>query len=287
MADIAEIIHPWPEPYQISHVVFDFDGTLSWLRHGWPTLMHNLFRSYYPQDTRESEEQIRQKLDSIIYGLNGKPTIFQMSRFAELLASMGMTSPDPEQLREQYQKRLDQAITLRLDKIRKGEVSPDQYLVYGARSFLEALFSQGIKLYILSTTLENRVLEEAACLQISPFFQGNIFGGTGNPLAFSKKKVFEELLKKEKIQATQLLSLGDGPVEIYETRKLGGLTIGVASNEESNGPGIPDAGKRMRLIDAGAHLIISDFRNADKLAGCILTKQDPSPQDQMGRGLIF
>jgi phosphoglycolate phosphatase len=167
---------------------------------------------------------------------------------------------------------LDQAISHRLDKIHAGEASPEHYLVHGARSFLEALYSQGIKLYILSTTLKNRVLEEAAYLQISSFFQGNIWVGTGNPLEFSKKKVFVQILEKEKIQATQLLSLGDGPVEISETRHLGGFTTGVASNEESNGSGIPDQGKRMRLIEAGAHWIIPDFRDAPKLADLILTK---------------
>jgi hypothetical protein len=31
-----------PHP-QISHVVFDFDGTLSWLRHSWPEIMYELF----------------------------------------------------------------------------------------------------------------------------------------------------------------------------------------------------------------------------------------------------
>jgi phosphoglycolate phosphatase len=95
-------MHPWPSTSNISHVVFDFDRTLSWLRHGWPTFMYQLFRGYYPEDSGESEDQIRQKLDSIIYGLNGKPTILQMSKFVEMLATIGKTSPDPEQLREQY-----------------------------------------------------------------------------------------------------------------------------------------------------------------------------------------
>jgi phosphoglycolate phosphatase-like HAD superfamily hydrolase len=272
IAEFAEIIRPWPIYYKISHMVFDFDGTLSWLRHGWPSIMSELFRGYYPEGSQESEEQIQQKLDSIIFGLNGKPTIFQMSSFAAMLGKMGSTCPEPEHLLERYQERLEQAISRRLGKIQQGETGPDQYLVYGARPFLEVLYSRGIKLYILSSTLEHRVREEAACLQISHYFQGNIIGGTGNPLEFSKKKAFELILEKEKIQGRQLLSLGDGPVEISDTCRLGGLAIGVASNEEFNGSGIPDPGKRLRLIEAGAHLIIPDFHNSEKLAEFILRR---------------
>ena len=39
-----------PRP-QISHVVFDFDGTLSWLRHGWPEMMVQLLEEYLPVQT--------------------------------------------------------------------------------------------------------------------------------------------------------------------------------------------------------------------------------------------
>ena len=39
---------------QISHVVFDFDGTLSWLRHGWPEIMLRLFREHLPRRAGES-----------------------------------------------------------------------------------------------------------------------------------------------------------------------------------------------------------------------------------------
>lgn len=102
-------------------------------------------------------------------------------------------------------------------------------------------------------------------------FSGKYLGRNRKPVGVLQK-VFVQILEKEKIQATQLLSLGDGPVEISETRHLGGFTTGVASNEESNGSGIPDQGKRMRLIEAGAHWIIPDFRDAPKLADLILTK---------------
>src|SRR3954453_14073956 len=41
---------------QISHVIFDWDGTLSWLRHGWPELMAGLFLPHLPEVPGESAE---------------------------------------------------------------------------------------------------------------------------------------------------------------------------------------------------------------------------------------
>ncbi len=45
-----------------------------------------------------------------ILSLNGKPTIFQMRRFCEMIAQRGGAPPDPESLRIEYQRRLDEAI---------------------------------------------------------------------------------------------------------------------------------------------------------------------------------
>ena len=41
---------------KVTHVVFDFDGTLSWLRHGWPELMLEVFEENMPPSlsTRDS-----------------------------------------------------------------------------------------------------------------------------------------------------------------------------------------------------------------------------------------
>jgi hypothetical protein len=59
------------------------------------------------------------------------------------------------------------------------------------------------------------------------------------------------------------MALGDGPVEIRETHKKGGYTIGVASDEVRR-YGL-HAGKRRRLIEAGADLVIPDFCQLDAL----------------------
>src|SRR5262245_9953140 len=41
---------------QISHVVFDFDGTIAWLKHGWPDIMARLLLPYF---STQSDETLR------------------------------------------------------------------------------------------------------------------------------------------------------------------------------------------------------------------------------------
>jgi hypothetical protein len=60
-----------------------------------------------------------------------------------------------------------------------------------------------------------------------------------------------------------LLAFGDGFVEIEETKKAGGIAVGVAT-DEANRQGI-DEWKRERLIQAGADVIIPDFREQEEL----------------------
>jgi len=60
-----------------------------------------------------------------------------------------------------------------------------------------------------------------------------------------------------------IATFGDGPVEIRETRKRGGITIGLASDELKR-TGLNEK-KRSRLIKAGADIIIPDFSQYQQL----------------------
>ena len=60
-----------------------------------------------------------------------------------------------------------------------------------------------------------------------------------------------------------IVTFGDGPVEIRETTKRNGTTIGVASNELRR-YGLNQV-KRTRLIKAGADIIVPDFSQAGVL----------------------
>lgn len=249
-------------PGPISHVMFDFDGTLSWLRHGWPEMMFEVFRPHLPLRKGESETAVHHLLLSEILSLNGKSTIFQMQRFVEIVRHRGGTCPSAESLLEAYQARLDAAIRERSQKLLKEQSSPDEFVVFGARAFLEQLKHRGLTLIILSGTIEHRVKQEAGWLGLSRFFESHIYGSTPNQMAFSKRQVIDRLLHEEKIRGHHLLSFGDGPVEIAETKAVGGIAIGVASDENENGSGKMDSIKERILRDAGADAVIADYREA-------------------------
>ena len=250
----------FPRP-QISHVIFDFDGTLSWLRHGWPQMMVELFRPYYQACPGETEAEIRHTLLSEILSLNGKQTIFQMIRFHERVHGK---CPMPEELLHEYQSRLDRAIAQRTELIRTGQAAPDQFVIHGARALLEKLSARGLLLIVLSGTIEHRVKEEAKLLGLDHYFAHHIYGSTLDPAHFSKKLVIDRLLREEKISGHHLLSFGDGPIEIAETKAVGGLAIAVATDEEQNGSGKLDPFKKTALTQAGADALIPDFRNPDQ-----------------------
>ena len=259
-----------PRP-QISHVVFDFDGTLSWIRHGWPAIMLDVMRERLPRLAGENPPQADALLQGIIIGLNGKPTILQMIRFAEVVRERGGPALDPEVLRAEYQRRLDGEIAARAAQVRSRQVADDFFIVHGARALLEKLRRDGLKLYVLSSTVEERVREEAELLGLTRYFDGRINGCVGDPTRFSKRSVFERILREEGITGDRLLSFGDGPVELSDTKHLGGLSIAVCSDEEHNGSGISDTHKERQLLAAGADLAIPDYRDAialvDRLRG--------------------
>ena len=73
-----------------------------------------------------------------------------------------------------------------------------------------------------------------------------------NALNGMVRLVLDRLLLEENIRGENLLSFGDGPVEIIHTREVGGLAVAVASDEEHNGSGRMHPQKRRQLVEAEA-----------------------------------
>jgi phosphoglycolate phosphatase-like HAD superfamily hydrolase len=260
-----------PRP-QLSHVVFDFDGTLSWLRHGWPQMMCSLFREYVRPLPEESTTALQELLIDDILSLNGKSSIFQMQMCAQRAAERGEERPDPKKLLVEYQSRLDSAIQERITLILSGKAQRDDFVVHGARALLEKLRERGLTLIILSGTAEPRVKLEAELLDLARYFGRHIYGGTTDLAQSSKHAVIDRLLREEKIEGKQLLAFGDGPVEIQLAKAAGGVAVGVASDEDRNGSGEMDRHKRAQLSKAGADILVADYRQPDDLLECLLAK---------------
>jgi len=255
---------------EISHVLFDFDGTLSLIRQGWPEVMVPMFVEMLPALPGETGEGRRQLCEEDIMRLNGKQTIYQMIQLAERIRERGATPRDPLWYKQEYLRRLDQRIHDRLDALRRGAVSPESLLVYGARPLLEDLQRRGLPLYLASGTDEPFVKKEAGLLDLTRYFGRHIYGALDDYKQFSKKKVIERILTENQIPGERLLSFGDGYVEIQNTKEVGGLAVAVASDEAHNGSGRFDEWKRKRLLGVGADLLIPDFRDAPALVKRIL-----------------
>lgn len=142
--------------------------------------------------------------------------------------------------------------------------------MFGARSLLEQLQSRGLTLYLASGTDEQFVKAEAGLLDLTRYFGPHIYGALDDYKQFSKKMVIERLLRENRIPGVQLLSFGDGYVEIQNTKEAGGLAVAVASDEANNGSGRFDEWKRQRLLGVGADVVIPDFRDAPALLRHIL-----------------
>lgn len=257
---------------QLTHVLFDFDGTLSLIREGWPEVMLPMFVEMLPALPGEPEAERRRLLLDDIMRLNGKQTIYQMIQLSERIRERGGKARDPLWYKHEYLRRLDQKIRSRLEAIRQGLVQRDQFLVYGARRFLEALRDRGCSLYLASGTDEVFVREEAALLDLTRYFGRHIYGALEDYRSFSKKMVIERILRENQVPGDQLLAFGDGYVEIENTKQAGGLAVAVASDEAHNGSGNIDQWKRQRLLGVGADVVIPDFRDGEALIECLWAK---------------
>lgn len=253
-----------PRPF-ISHVLFDFDGTLSVIREGWPVIMLGMFQEMLPGRAGDTADAVRQMLFDDMMKLNGKQTIYQMIQFAERVKERGASPQDPLWYKHEYLRRLNQKIENRINGLKNRTITAEKYLLFGSINLLEELKRRGLKLYLASGTDEQFVKAEAELLGLTKYFGEHIYGAKDDYKSFSKKMIIDRLLTDNGIDGRKLLAFGDGYVEIQNTKDVGGLAVAVASDEASNGSGRMDEWKRNRLVGVGADVVIPDYRDAAPL----------------------
>jgi phosphoglycolate phosphatase-like HAD superfamily hydrolase len=145
----------------------------------------------------------------------------------------------------------------RIKGLMNGEIKPDEMMIMGARNFLEELHRRGVIMYLASGTDHEYVLKEASALKISQYFVGGIYGALDHTEEHAKEKIIQRILDENNLKGSELLVVGDGPVEIRNAKNRDAIALGVAS-DEVNRCGLNQR-KRRRLIDAGADLIIPDY----------------------------
>jgi phosphoglycolate phosphatase len=249
-------------PAPVQDVVFDWDGTLSYIRAGWGEVMLALFLEHLPPAPGESLIQRRQLAHDDIWRLNGKPTIHQMQCLADRVTERGGTALSAREYQDRYATALARVVGARLAEVQEGRRPADDYLPPGARAFLRALLDRGVRLHVASGTEQRYVAAEAEALGVAPWFAGRIHGPSGpEDRTYTKRGVMEAVLTTSGNPPTSLAAFGDGHVEIEQAKLLGGLAIAVATDEEVFGSGRIDAAKRARLTGVGADVVIPDYRD--------------------------
>lgn len=258
-----EIVKDW-SGYDIKYALFDFDGTVSLVREGWQDIMIPYFEEVIKETgTTESDEEIKRVVTDFVDTLTGKQTIFQCIQLDEEVVKRGGPHREPIIYKNEYLRRLELRIKERKEKLLSGEVPAEAYLVPGSKEFLRLLQANGIKCYLASGTDEEDVIYEAKLLGLDDAFEGGIHGAHAAMTECSKELVIRDMLEKENIKPHEMVSFGDGYVEVLLVDELGGLAIGAATEEEKR-CGINEW-KRNRLITAGAKAIIPDFRDAEEI----------------------
>jgi phosphoglycolate phosphatase len=241
---------PIPALDSLKLAIFDFDGTLSLLREGWATIMAQQGVELLEDATRHEE------LELAMLMLSGKPSIVQMRKLIEFAQVAGKPHPTDEELLAQFNQRLASILDTRLGTI--GTSPRGAFCVPGAIEYLEMLQQHGLRLALVSGTLRDYVLAEAAQLQLMPFFGDNVFAPAGNNDGFTKLGVIRNLMQKYNVTGPQLIGYGDGYAETVAVRELGGYVAGLATRD------IGEEGlhpmKAEMLHKLGADVLVPDYR---------------------------
>jgi len=248
---------------RIKFAIFDFDGTISLIREGWQQIMIPMMVDILMRTPRhETREEIIQIVRTFVANTTGKQTIYQMIRLNEEVEKRGGTSKDPLLYKQQYHDLLMERIINRLEGLRQGNVSPNEMTVPGSLAALEQITQAGISCFLASGTDEKYVLDEADLLGVTPYFKG-IYGAQDDYKNFSKRMVIQRIISENQLSGPELIAFGDGYVEIEDTKTVGGIAIGMAT-DESKRSGV-DQWKRDRLIASGADIIMGDFTSFNEL----------------------
>ena len=247
------------------HVLFDFDGTLSLVREGWPEVMIPMMVEILLETgTEESAEELGVIVEKFVMELNGKQTIYQMIRLAEEIRKRGGSPEEPLDYKHLYHDLLMERIRNRREDLRSGKCAPEAMLVPHSFDILKNLRARGVQMYIASGTDEPYVKEEAELLGLTNFFGETIYGAVDDFKTFSKAQVIERILETNKVDGRKLLGFGDGYIEIQNIKEHSGIAVAVAS-DESGRSGEPDQWKRKRLIGVGADVVVPDYREHEAL----------------------
>lgn len=273
MTPPAEVLNSPTHRGPFRAALFDFDGTLSLIREGWPLVMIPMMVGELRRTgTAESDAELTRAVEEFVMRLNGRQTIYQMIQLAEEVTKRGGTPADPLEYKHRYHDLLMARIESRLEALTTGAARPTEWTVPGSHELLDELKRRGARLYLASGTDLKYVRREAELLGLAPYFGQHIYGALDDYQSFSKKMIIDCILREENLHGDELLGFGDGFVEIEEVRKAGGVAVAVASDEVAR-RGV-NTWKRDRLVAAGADIVIPEYRQGERLLRWLFSEEE-------------
>ena len=268
---MIEQIRPGANAGRARVVIFDFDGTISLIRAGWADVMVPMMVEILADlHTGESEEELTAIVEEYVGRLTGKQTMYQMIAFADEIQKRGGKPKDPLEYKKRYLDLLWEKIKGRVEQLEAGQAPPEKYLVPGAIPLLESLRDRGLKMYLASGTDQIYMRREAELLGASQYFSGGVFGALDDYKKFSKEILIRDLIARAECRGEEFLGFGDGYVEIENVKEVGGVAVGVATDEPECKR--VDPWKRKRLAGVGADFIIPHFEPHDELMSALFRK---------------
>src|SRR5713226_3116875 len=103
LPDDFEVVNPDLPRGRFRGVLFDFDGTLSLIREGWPQVMIPMMVGELRQTgTSESDAELTAAVEEFVMRLNGRQTIYQMIQLADEMAKRGGAPREPLVYKRRY-----------------------------------------------------------------------------------------------------------------------------------------------------------------------------------------
>lgn len=261
---MIETLRPGAHALNARVALFDFDGTLSLIRSGWVEVMVPMMVEILADlKTGESEEDLNAIVLEYVGRLTGRQTIYQMIEFADQISKRGGTPEDPLVYKHMYLDRLMERIKVRIEDLASGKISPDTWLVPGSIQLLDGLRDRGIKMYLASGTDDKYVKNEATILGLAPYFEDRMYGALDDYKSFSKAILIKQIIDSAENRGDEFVGFGDGYVEIENVKSVGGVAVGVASEEPECSK--VDLWKRERLVNSGADWIVPHFNTTPAL----------------------
>lgn len=254
----------------VKAAIFDFDGTISTIRHGWEQVMGPMMLEFLDPGRTGSPELVS-LVERYIDESTGIQTIYQMQWLREQVRERnpGQEAPDSWWYKDEYNRRLMAFIKSRLDNIADMKALPKDFMIAGSEEFLGMLRGRGVTLYIASGTDDEDVRREAGILGLTRYFD-RIQGAPHRRADCSKEAVIRSLIQDDGVSGRELAVIGDGRVEIGIGREVGAKTLGIASDEEKRRGVNPR--KEKKLQAAGADRITGDFTNAGELIDWLMAE---------------